>query len=380
MPITGSGTLTPITTTPTGPSVGHVLPSILQPDIELAVTLDRYQELMRLPIAAFNGLNKPDENPVYACSTIWKKSERDAVLLALHQAEEMREEELGYHIAPKYEVMDNLEYASPIILPVNKHLIKLGKKTVVDIQDGYVLNLGVESAPNDPVILTVATTVTDIGEIFVYYPNEDYKITPYSISISAGVATIKIPRSRLVKPELQDDREDPLDYYENDNFLATVDIKRIYYDPATMFEYVWLSDCNTCTLSTLTTTTQNAYARISDHRLAIIYHEPTSYAGGVWTRVSMAQCNIPDYVIAYTLSGRQSSTITEMQTIRLAHTVMVNKPVSCPTVHQMWQEDIQPVPNMWTPYGNSAGAVQAWIADARQKVGQGGKFPSLRVY
>jgi hypothetical protein len=71
--------------------------------------------------------------------------------------------------------------------------------------------------------------------------------------------------------------------------------------------------------------------------------------------------------------------ITEIQTARLGHTTMPNEPISCPTVKQYWLDDIMDSKTN-TPYGRSAGALQAWIADSRQKVGQGGKFPTMRTW
>ena len=101
MPSSGSGTITPITST-TVPPVGYDFSTILPSGQELGLTLDRYQEIMRLPINAFNGLNRPEDIPQYQCSAIWKQSDRLYILEHLTQAEEMREVELGYALAPKY--------------------------------------------------------------------------------------------------------------------------------------------------------------------------------------------------------------------------------------------------------------------------------------
>ncbi len=351
------------------------LSPVLDENASLGVTLDRYQELMRLPIAAFNGLNKPDEEPVYECSTIWKQSERDALVIALYQAEEMREQELTYHIAPKYDVLQNQDLRSPLILE-KKHLIKLGLRTISTIQAGVALTLGTLPALNDPVIITVATTVTDKSEIKVYYPGEAVEIHPSFISISGGTATIKIPRSRLVLQTVLDNRDDHLYYDDNANFLTTVDVKRVYYDTTNPGQYVWLYSCDT---NTIAETTQGLYARITNNRLSVVEHYPATYASGVWTKACWTLTHYPDYITMYSYSGRQLSVYTEMQTIRLAHTLMPNAPCSCPTVHQYWQMDVESTDTL-TPYGSTKGAVDVWSKDARAKVGQGGKFPRVRGY
>lgn len=333
-----------------------------------ALTLDRYQVLMRLPIAAFNGLNKPDETPVYECSTIWKQSERAALAMALAQAEEMREAELKYHLAPKYDV-ETLPFLDPAVLSW-KYLVSLGVQTISVIQSGYTL-----SYTADPVVVTVATTVTDVSEIVVYYPGLDCTITPSKITVAGGSAVIEIPRSRLVKPNLLDDRDDHLSYYLDSNFLETVDIKRVYYDPVGAVSYNWYG-LNSIPPS-VSTDTETAYATILDKRLSNITHRLANYSSGTWSFTCPTKCRYPDSLTVYYLSGIQRSINTDMQTIRLAHTLMPNKPVSCPTVQQMWQEDVERTKN-YTPYGDRYGALQAWLADSRAKVGHGGKFPSIR--
>lgn len=342
-------------------------------DATPGMTLERYQELMRLPIAAFNGLNKPNEEPVFECSTIWKQAERAALLEFLVQAEEMREQELSYHLVPKYRV-DIMPYVNPLILDW-KYLIKLGVKTTSTIQAGVALNLGAEATPNDPVVVTVATTVTDVDEIKVFYPGLDCEIIPSKIVIAGGVATISIPRSRLVDPDLLDDRSDHLSYFHNANFLTTVDVKRVYYNLSGAVEYIWYGV--NASPPTTVDTTQSAYGTILDQRLSIISHIPATLSGATWSYSCLTTCRQPDAIQISYLSGRRASISTEMLTIRLANTLMPNKPSSCPTVHQMYAEDIENV-KTYTPYGSKAGALMAWIADSRSKIGHGGKFPSMR--
>ena len=337
------------------------------------MTLDRYQEIMRLPIAAFNGLNKPDEEPQYQCSEIWNQRERDYLALHLATAEEMREAELGYPLAPRYFEGVDYEFASPLILK-HKHLVLVGTQKESDISIGVTLDHGVPTII-DPVIVTVATTVTDTGEIKVFYPDEAVEIHPSSITISAGVATIKIPRSRLVKPELNDNREDKLYYDNNDNFLETLDVKRVYYDTSDAAYSVW--DYDSCT--SLEESTQLAHIKILDNRLAIVGSLPATYSDGLFAYTQYTNCRFPNRIRLNYVAGRQKSMFTEIMTARLAHTNMPNKPCSCPTVHMYWQEDIMETETL-TPYGNKRGAVNAWLADSRQKVGQGGKFPSMRDY
>jgi len=356
----------------------------LPDDQVLGLTVDRYQEIMQLPINAFNGLNNPDEVPVYECSTIWKQSERDNLAMFLARSEEMREQELGYHIAPKYLEGEEHAYDVPVILS-RKHLIAIGTRATTVIQSGVVLNLGVETAPNDPVVFTVDITgrsVANSSEIYVYYPGETVRIYPSSISIAANTATIRIPRARLVRPSFNDNRDDHLSYYENDYFLATVDVVRCYTDVSDGAYIVWDSIgrviAGYITYPDASETAQHANVQVLGaraYRLAIVHCYPATAAlAGAYFTI----CAHPSTIRVSYLSGRRSSIGTEMETARLAHVLMPNVPCTCPYVVQYWGEDRMKDPSgLVTPYGNESGAVKAWLSDSRAKVGQGGMFPGM---
>jgi hypothetical protein len=356
--------------------VARIKDNVIPDGFVLSVGLDRYQELMQLPIAAFNGLNWPEEQPKYQCSTIWKQSERDNVAMFLAHAEEMRELELGYHIAPKYIEDEEHEFSSILVLD-RKHLIEVGKEAVESFAagTGVVLDLGISpDAINDPVEISVATTVTVTTEICVFYPGEDVKIRPTKISITGGVVTIQIPRSRLVKPSLMDDREDHLYYLDNDNFITTVDVKRCYTDPSDVATIRWLGNelcTDRCVLETQSACLVAAGNR--SKRISKVHLTPATYSAGSWTVKSYEHCHTPVSALVSYKSGRQASIKTELLTARLAHTLMPNQPSSCPTVHMYWDRDT-PSQDIWTPYGNKVGAFDVWVIDNRDRVGVGGMF------
>lgn len=354
--------------------MARISDNILPDDSTLSLYLDRYQEIMRLPINAFNGLNQPDEQPQYQCSTIWNQSERDYIGEHLAQSEEMRRREVGYYLAPNYEVCD-FEFGAPLIID-RKYLVEIGTQTDGVEWLAEALALGVETAPNDPVEIVIPTTLTDTSEIKVYYPGEDVEIHPSYIGMDGVNLTIRIPRARLVDPDLNDNREDHLDYYINANFLTTVDVKRVYYDISTGLSYLWEGWQVSC--SSLSDTGQVGWHRIRNGRLGIIDHRPSTYTGSTASQAVWSHCVLPLWVRLRFVSGRRASMTTEIETVRLSHTLMPNKPDSCPTVHQYWDEDIVPTEGIWTPYGTLQGAVRAWMADSRAKVGVGGKFPSGR--
>lgn len=339
----------------------------------LSITLDRYQELMNLPEAAFNGLHWADDANCYQCSAIWNQSDRNVLAQTLKQAEEMRVEELGYYLCPHYVENDVYDFKQPLILD-KKLLISIGKQKESDISIGEEVILG---ALDDPVTFNVATTVTDTSEIKIYYPGTDTIINPSSISISGGVATIKIPRSRLA---LKDLGCNPVPRYDDDsNFLDEIDIKRVYIDPCEGMYGKWYGTENCPGCSSFTDTTQLLYPRIDNSRLAIILHCPAqSCTSGTFLPKSCGSyTRIPDKILVSYVSGRENSVHTQLETIRLAHTLL---PFYIPDKYNMcahcWEDDRKLDPNlvMLTPYGVARGAIEVWLSDSRRKVGQGGIF------
>lgn len=351
---------------------------ILPENVTLGLTLDRYQEIMNLPEAAFNGLSKPDDEGCYDCVAIWKQTDRDALAQAIANAEEMREHELGYFTAPKYIEDEEYEFGFPLILD-QKLLITVGTSAQSNISLGVALVLGAELSPNDPVTIAVATTVTDKNEICLFYPGEDIEIHPSSVEISGGVATIEIPRSRLIKLTVDTNCEPAPSYYENDNFITTIDVKRCYTDVSNGAYYVWFGDCSITGL-TLTETTQLLYPKIIDRRLSIVKFFPATYSAGTWTYANPTRWTEPSSVRVSYLSGMRYSAQVEIDTARLAHTLLIGLiPDRADLCSDCWKGDTQVDPsNLITPYGTMVGAVHVWMTDSRSKIGAGGKFPRVR--
>jgi hypothetical protein len=69
---------------------------------------------------------------------------------------------------------------------------------------------------------------------------------------------------------------------------------------------------------------------------------------------------------------------TQMQTIMLAHTLLPKYvPNAADICNGCWQAHREKG-EIITPYGNSVGAIEAWMADSRAKIGYGGKTPRVR--
>lgn len=359
--------------------MSRVSDGLLESGQILGVTLDRYQELMNICPCAFNGIEKTEESTCCDCAAIWGQGDRDALAIALGRAEEMREGVLGYHVSPKYISEEMHDYVLPAILN-RKHLITVGVETTSNILLGAPVTLSAGGVINDPVTIVVATTVTDSSEIRVYYPGETVEIRPSKVTIAAGNATILIPRCRLLHPDNMVDCA-PWPLYDVDaNFLTSVDVKRVYMDTTKGADFVWFGNC-LCNCSSLTESTQSLYPRIRDKRLAIVDLWPANYSVTLasWQRVCCMQhyCT-PEIRISYK-SGKQLSFEVAMNTIRLAHSLLSDFVPDHLDLCECWKEDRLPAEKQEaTPYGNSNGAVKAWMADSLAHVGRGGKFPRLR--
>lgn len=359
--------------------MARVSDGVLPEFSQLGLTLDRYQELMGLPICAFNGVNYGGESHDSSCLDIVNQSQRDTLAMYLLQAEEIREEELGYFLTPKWRVEEHeVGRDNPFILE-KKYLVEVGWPTWALLSEDEAIDFGTgpfstDNPPNDPITITLATTVS-VYDIAVTYPDEKVLIHPSSVTSSGGVVTIKIPRCRLVDPAYNDDREDPLDYY-GDYFLDTVDIYCYYADPQYGAEFKWIQpNCDTdCEPNC-----QPACAIVSGARayeLSIVRLFPATYSSGAWTRTNcFSYSQKPDSARITYKSGRRPSLANELYTIRLAHTLMPRPPCSCDIVKQKWERDRTPAEGgQFSAYGSTVGAIEVWMADSRARVGQGGMF------
>jgi hypothetical protein len=364
--------------------MARVSDNVLPSGSVIGMTLDRYQEIMRLDTCAFNGINRPTDNHDSQCVDILTQNQRDYIAEYLMQAKEMREEEIGYYIYPQYRtehqdvVIDN-----PFMLD-KKHLIEIGMPTETVIEDGVVVNYGVPpftaggNEPTDPVVLTVATTVTDPEEIVVNYPGESVRIHPTSVTIAGGNATITIPRCRLVDPAFDGNLDDPPSYYD-EVFLEEVDVHRLYSDASDGAEFVW--NRNPCDNNVACDTVCQAACTVvlghMAYELSTISVYPATYSSGSWVRACLTYPN-PNHIRVTYKSGITASMRNEIDTIRLTHVLMPYPPCQCDMVKNRWEGDRNRLTTQWSPYGNYQGAIDVWMKDSRKKSGGGGTFPRLR--
>jgi len=182
------------------------------------------------------------------------------ILQAIEQAEARLTGYMRYAPAPHYiveehpfprfpdERFDRLGYVDasgrwPSVQMNEGHIQKVGvlTRTLLDT-DAVVYSDPDGDGLDELATITTAVTFTDTTQVAVYVPaadrlnsddvSEDYRIQPVKVSITGGVATIRINAWLMAKPILYEgvDRV-VIDPTDSANFLSTVEVYRLYIDP-----------------------------------------------------------------------------------------------------------------------------------------------------
>lgn len=356
---------------------------------QMGLTLDGYCDLMlgvdRITRCAFNGINIPTTIYDNECLGILTQSQRDDLAKYLVQAEYKREQHLGFFLGHKWKVYERHSVGgnNPYSLR-HKHLQEIGYPTYADIELDAALDHGTapfdpDNPPNDPVEVTVTTTVAT-DEIIVTYPDESILIEPTSIVDNGdGTVTISIPRCRLVDPDYNDDRQDPISYYDTDPFLTVVDVKRLYADVSLGAHFVWARpDCATDCVARCQVACNIPGVGEMAYELSLVDVQPATYSSGTWSTTSFTYSQMPNG-LRFSYKSGQNDLTNYLLTARFAHTLMPRPPHNCNIVKQKWVEDREIVPRTFTRYGMTRGAVDCWMFDMDQKIGQGGMFPGMHA-
>ena len=314
----------------------------------LAVPLPRYAQIVDYQEAAFFGVNQtiPSGQREYACRQIWTRWQRQAVARALMSAQGEFWKHCNYPMVPTFITDERHEYSRTFLLN-NCRVIGLGQKVDTLLVSGLTIDY-----TNDPAEVSFATSVTDTNQLHVYHPGTDYEIIPSSIVITGGVATILIPRVRMVAMAYDDNPEDGWDYTDDTYFEATLDVRRIYLDKTHQINLSGLRGC--------------PGIGSWSHQWQTAYIHNGSIGHIKLARPSWTDCDYyPNYADVNYLCGlTELSTHAEDAIIRLAHSRMPTEPCGCDFLKGMWERD-KFVPDVLTaerennPWGLSDGS---WIS------------------
>lgn len=355
--------------------------------------ITRWAELVRIEECSVLGVARAGQ-PTYTCKRVYTPDDRAMIQDALDAAQDDIERQLGYPLGFRAVCDEERRWGeNGIISPLDwGHVRSFGQVEYTTISAAYALTLGLEANPNDPVTITVAWPY-DECELVIQHVSAlgGDRILPSSITITAGVATVLVPRCRLVNPTIVQPATG-YNYNLNANFVTTVDVIRRHVNPSLGAELVWFPvppvsvfDCD----EMCEETTQSACAVIRRRRINTVQVWPASYTGESASPASFSVCSrYPDvvrlsYVANYSESCpelcEESPRMLEMAVIRYAHTLLPHPPCACSAHEFTWTDDRKPLTSpvvkaIDNPFGWLQGQIFAWNTITKYKQGRGGLF------
>lgn len=367
------------------------------------------------------------------CDTIyyrheWQTSDhisREEIARAILEAETKIENYLGYRLAPTWEIdewRETVRAFHPSLVNLSASDIR-GYRQAVRANWGYFISGGIQAKTlisNRPIgytdtdgdlyfetaTVTVVTTVTDVNEIAIYYPNKSaddaWEIRPTVVSISGGTATIVFRRELVVVEALQEDLIVPsgesnyaaADGFDNTDFLTTVDVYRKYNDPQTQVSFLWeplaTGFCETCNGTGCEACAYSAQTGClilrGEPRHSLVAYWPASWdsAENEFTSEPFAVGRQPDIARLYYYSGwrnKRQTYLSRMDTewerivAYMAAAMLDRPPCDCAKGDWIkWRDDLlltsgdedghgyyrDPVGILDNPFGTRRGEVYAW--------------------
>jgi hypothetical protein len=317
-----------------------------------AVTLALYAQVVQnLPENIFWGVSRTND-PDFDCDTYVIKPERDSISSALWEAQIEIEQEAGFPMLRRWIADEQRPYSFPLQAD-NAWVFDGGIRSTTTIETDAAVTHVADDANGNPQdsTVTVATTITDVDEIRVFYPASlgvegPVEIDPSDIDADGVNATISIPRWRLVAPEFVNNPRGGILYDTVTNFLSVVDVVRVFNDNSTEATIVWPHQSSACSnISRLCCLTCGEFTRtaciyVSNPELGQIDVLPATFSGGSWTVNRRCACRGGTHaIINYRAGPATLSPQARDAIIRLAHTKMPDEPCGCPVFQRMWNRD-----------------------------------------
>jgi hypothetical protein len=270
----------------------------------------------------------------------WQHSDRvgrDSIAMAIQQAEQEIAREAGYNLLPDWTLDERLPYPRPSfpeaynLMGVNPrwqlksveatrgHLITGGIRAKTLIQAGAaVVRTDTDTdGYSETCTVIVPVTTTDTNEIRAYYPSQSgadaWEIRPIKVAISGGFATITFKSWQIVAANQMDAlNAQALDAATAGNYETTVDVYRVYNNPATQAQLLWedyptcCGTCNACTLGM-----QDACFHLRNPRLGILVPAPATWdaTDEEFDTAEWSACREPDQIRLWYYSGYRDNSI-----------------------------------------------------------------------
>jgi len=317
------------------------------------LSLEEYWEFLQVPESLGYGIrNYPGFTPVpNTCGSYWNQSQRYWLATSIDKTEQRMKADrwLGFPVRREFVILRRVQYSWPMSL--GKWIRGMGIQAEASISAGEPITLSPGGIIADPIVLTVATTVTDSDDIVLYYPGQTkYVIRPESLTISGGFASITIPRIRLLKPqyfiEYTDVNLRP-DYNNDTYFLTSIDIAYNYLDTTTGNNLVWTTvPCYPCAESK-----QSACGVVEDIRLGRVHLAAATYnANTGWQNQTMTVCYADPDMAEVSFMWGYADRYEELRNdlvraiIAVAHNNMPQDPCfRCGIQQQYYERDTNPL-------------------------------------
>lgn len=286
------------------------------------LSLDRFAQIIGLHPLHLNQVVVGDLAPATTCDQpvvqySWQDADRvgrEEIAQAIADSEQRVKEELGFSVMPDWEVnepLDLLKGHSPESVAYGMRDSR-GYWIGYRPKYGYIIGGGVEDkiliqaalpivysdADGDgyfeTATMVVATTITDVEQIAVYYPGQGgsdlWEVRPINVSIAGGIATITCRREQLVLPDVMEVfNPRGVDGLDNTQFLTTVDVYRHYHTPSTQVQFVYEEP------DSVGFSVQTGFMLVRDSRLGIVTLQPGTWDGtSTFTSDCFTYCHRPD--------------------------------------------------------------------------------------
>ena len=392
----GIGVGTPIV----GGAPGVVFPGTFARPLTY-VTLEVYAQWLGISETAIYGIVR-DGDPDFGCDDfLWNETDRFQMVKAFEQAESRLKTYLKYPLLRTYFCDEYYRYTGCEFKLRQGNVVAIGSKTEELVAQDVATGVSVLA---DEYSLSVAVDFTDCKELVIYYPGQTrWEIQPSKVVISGGVATISIPRARLLKGEYLIDFHNDSDrprYETASYFLSAVDVYRRFPDAVPAVSFVWRRKSCGCRSEFACLHSpanpgqviiQQASPLIIDSRSGNIRIEPALWntTTGEWESRSFSECFTPDAVrVSYVAGINQDcdgncpderDPELARAVIALAHSNLPKGICKCAPASIYYESDSHinrpdEGPTIYSPFGMTAGQNLAWQIVKGKALGWGGLF------
>jgi hypothetical protein len=379
--------------------------------------LDQFARIMGINPLHFNQVHLDGYEaqvcgePIYQYS--WQNADRvgrEELAQAIADAERLIEDNLFYYILPTY-TLDERNSIDPrlaraTVRTKNGYFLSGGVRVISSVSAGVAITYSAA----DPLgykrtgSITIAVPFTDPEEVAIYYPghnkDEAWRIEPISVTIVAGVATIVVPRERMVIESELETLAGPnsVEGTDNSKFLTTVDVARDYLDPSQQAAFLWQNRCACGGVSGCLYSSQTGCIRARDYENGIVTVTAGDWdaVNGVYTSPAGGWCSWPETVRLWYRSGWQDKSLTWptrtldeqwARAVSYLAVTMLDRPLcGCNSLEKITQyyavdlllETNEERFNVRTnktvqdnPIGSQRGAINAWRLIQQRMLGQG---------